>query len=102
MLTLSIHRTPSLALPPVMSQRITMWDSGGWRLNNTSPPDQINKTADRMYALFALCNALSPSRLDDNILNIVKDRYGDQFAKLSRGCVVRPSFVPSLGHARTN
>jgi len=75
---------------------------GGWRLNNTSPPDQINKTADRMYALFALCNALSPSRLDDNILNIVKDRYGDQFAKLSRGCVVRPSFVPSLGHARNN
>jgi hypothetical protein len=49
---------------------------------------QINKTADRMYALFAICNALSPSRLDDNILNIVKDRYGDQFAKLSRGCVV--------------
>ena len=48
---------------------------------------QINKTADRMYALFAICNALSPSRLDDNILNIVKDRYGDQFAKLSRGCV---------------
>jgi translation initiation factor 3 subunit L len=40
-----------------------------------------------MYALFAICNALSPSRLDDNILNIVKDRYGDQFAKLSRGCV---------------
>lgn len=49
---------------------------------------QINKTADRMYALFAICNALSPSRLDDNILNIVKDRYGDQFAKLSRGCVL--------------
>ena len=40
-----------------------------------------------MYALFAICNALSPSRLDDNILNIVKDRYGDQFAKLSRGYV---------------
>jgi hypothetical protein len=40
-----------------------------------------------MYALFAICNALSPSRLDDNILNIVKDRYGDQFTKLSRGCV---------------
>ena len=44
-----------------------------------------------MYALFAICNALSPSRLDDNILNIVKDRYGDQFAKLSRGCVLRMS-----------
>ena len=41
-----------------------------------------------MYALFAICNALSPSRLDDNILNIVKDRYGDQFARLSRGYVL--------------
>ena len=57
--------------------------------------DQINKTADRMYALFAICNALSPSRLDDNILNIVKDRYGDQFAKLSRGCVLCPSLTTS-------
>jgi hypothetical protein len=46
---------------------------------------QINKTADRMYALFAVCNALSPSRLDDNIANIAKERYGDQFAKMSRG-----------------
>ncbi|KAA1477806.1 hypothetical protein DENSPDRAFT_845024 [Dentipellis sp. KUC8613] len=47
--------------------------------------DQINKTADRMYALFAICNALSPSRLDDNIANIVKDRYSEQIGKMSRG-----------------
>ncbi|KAF7303782.1 Eukaryotic translation initiation factor 3 subunit L [Mycena indigotica] len=47
--------------------------------------DQISKTADRMYALFAICNALSPSRLDDNIANISKERYGDQFAKMARG-----------------
>ncbi|RDB26853.1 Eukaryotic translation initiation factor 3 subunit L [Hypsizygus marmoreus] len=47
--------------------------------------DQISKTADRMYALFAVCNALSPSRLDDNITNISKERYGEQFAKMARG-----------------
>ncbi|THH22532.1 hypothetical protein EUX98_g8158 [Antrodiella citrinella] len=47
--------------------------------------DQINKTADRMYALYAICNALSPSRLDDNISNIVKERYGEQFSKMSKG-----------------
>lgn len=47
--------------------------------------DQINKTADRMYALFALCHALSPSRLDDNILNTVKERYGEQITRMSRG-----------------
>ncbi|KAJ7220494.1 eukaryotic translation initiation factor 3 subunit 6 [Mycena pura] len=47
--------------------------------------DQISKTADRMYALFAICNALSPSRLDDNIANISKERYGEQFMKMARG-----------------
>ncbi|KAF8874743.1 RNA polymerase I-associated factor PAF67-domain-containing protein [Infundibulicybe gibba] len=47
--------------------------------------DQISKTADRMYALFAVCNALSPSRLDDNIANISKERYGEQFAKMAHG-----------------
>ncbi|PPQ75053.1 hypothetical protein CVT26_012055 [Gymnopilus dilepis] len=47
--------------------------------------DQINKTADRMYALFAICSALSPSRMDDNIANIAKERYGEQYAKMSRG-----------------
>lgn len=46
---------------------------------------QINKTADRMYALFAVCNAMSPSRLDDNIANIVKERYGEQIQKMTRG-----------------
>src|ERR1700749_2459505 len=47
--------------------------------------DQINKTADRMYALFAICTALAPSRLDDNILGTVRERYGEQFTKMSRG-----------------
>ena len=54
---------------------------------------KINKTADRMYALFAICNALSLTRVDDNISNIVKERYGEQFSKMSRGCV--RSLLPS-------
>jgi len=36
-----------------------------------------------MYALFAICNVLSPSRLDDNISNIVKERYSEQLSKMS-------------------
>ncbi|RDX54461.1 eukaryotic translation initiation factor 3 subunit 6 [Lentinus brumalis] len=54
--------------------------------------DQINKTADRMYALFAICNALSPTRVDDNISNIVKERYGEQITKMSRGEEGIPAF----------
>lgn len=46
---------------------------------------QINKTADRMYALLALCNTLAPTRLDDNVMNTVRERYGDQMARMSRG-----------------
>ncbi|KAF8664118.1 hypothetical protein AX16_000808 [Volvariella volvacea WC 439] len=47
--------------------------------------DQISKTADRMYALFAICHSLSPSRLDDNIANIAKERYGELYSKMLRG-----------------
>ncbi|PWN22081.1 hypothetical protein BCV69DRAFT_256683 [Microstroma glucosiphilum] len=47
--------------------------------------DQINKTADRMYALLAICCALCPTRLDENIQNTMRDKYGEQFAKMSRG-----------------
>ncbi|KAG6834436.1 hypothetical protein H0H93_009631, partial [Arthromyces matolae] len=55
--------------------------------------DQISKTADRMYALFAVCNALSPSRLDDNVANTSKERYGEQFAKMARGS---PESIPAF------
>ena len=36
-----------------------------------------------MYALFSICNTLSPSRLDDQILSNAKERYADQIAKMS-------------------
>ena len=38
-----------------------------------------------MYALSAICHVLSPSRLDENMLNIVKERYGEQMTKMSLG-----------------
>ncbi|KAL4080076.1 RNA polymerase I-associated factor PAF67-domain-containing protein [Scleroderma yunnanense] len=47
--------------------------------------DQINKTADRMYALLALCQTLAPTRLDDNVINIVRERYGEQMTRMGRG-----------------
>jgi translation initiation factor 3 subunit L len=47
--------------------------------------DQINKTADRMYALLAICCALSPTRLDENIQTTMREKYGEQFNKMSRG-----------------
>ncbi|KAF8428701.1 translation initiation factor 3 complex subunit L [Tirmania nivea] len=47
--------------------------------------DSITKKNDQMYALLAMCVALSPTRLDDTILTAMREKYGDQFAKLQRG-----------------
>lgn len=56
-----------------------------WTRSPVTDMGQINKTADRMYALLALCNTLAPTRLDDNVMNIVRERYGDQMTRMSRG-----------------
>jgi len=47
--------------------------------------DQINKTADRMYSLLAICCALCPTRLDENIQNNMKEKYGEQINKMLKG-----------------
>ena len=52
-----------------------------------------------MYALFAICNALSPSKLDDNILNTAKERYGEQINRMTRGSMyvaMSPDMSPFL------
>ncbi|ORY72583.1 RNA polymerase I-associated factor PAF67-domain-containing protein [Leucosporidium creatinivorum] len=47
--------------------------------------DQINKTADRMYALLAICQALCPTKVDEGISTAMKEKFGDQHAKMVRG-----------------
>lgn len=47
--------------------------------------DQINKTADRMFALLAICQALCPTKVDEGIATGMKDKFGDQHARLVRG-----------------
>lgn len=47
--------------------------------------DSITKKNDQMYALLAMCVALSPTRLDDTIHTAMREKYGDQLAKLQRG-----------------
>lgn len=46
--------------------------------------DQINKTADRMYALLSTACALCPTRLDENIQTQMREKYGDQFNKMTK------------------
>ncbi|KAK8192557.1 hypothetical protein M8818_007727 [Zalaria obscura] len=47
--------------------------------------DAITKKADQMYALVAICVAFHPTRLDDTIHTALREKYGEQFAKMQRG-----------------
>ncbi|GAA5968112.1 hypothetical protein JCM11641_003735 [Rhodosporidiobolus odoratus] len=47
--------------------------------------DQINKTADRMYALLAIAQALCPTKVDEGIATAMKDKFGEQYGKMVRG-----------------
>ncbi|CAG8514598.1 20056_t:CDS:10, partial [Racocetra persica] len=47
--------------------------------------DQINKKGDQMYALLAICIALCPTRLDENIHAHLREKYGEQLSKMQRG-----------------
>jgi translation initiation factor 3 subunit L len=43
------------------------------------------QTSDRLYALLALCSALYSSPLDDQLRNAVRDRFGENMARVTRG-----------------
>ncbi|KAH0542165.1 hypothetical protein FGG08_003386 [Glutinoglossum americanum] len=47
--------------------------------------DSITKKNDQMYALIAICVALCPTRLDDTIHAALREKHGDQFARMQRG-----------------
>jgi translation initiation factor 3 subunit L len=45
----------------------------------------ITKTAERMYALLAICTTLSPNTQEESVMSLVKENYGDQLQTLQRG-----------------
>lgn len=47
--------------------------------------DAIAKKNDQMYALIAICVAFVPTRLDDTIHAALRDKYGENLARLQRG-----------------
>ncbi|KAI7955780.1 hypothetical protein MJO29_007179 [Puccinia striiformis f. sp. tritici] len=47
--------------------------------------DAINKQGDRMYALLAICQAISPSKIDESISSTMKEKYGEQLIKMLSG-----------------
>jgi translation initiation factor 3 subunit L len=53
--------------------------------HRSSVYDQLQKKADQMYALLTICVALTPTRLDDSIHSVLREKYGEQLLKLTKG-----------------
>ncbi|KAF8820838.1 eukaryotic translation initiation factor 3 subunit 6 interacting protein [Cardiosporidium cionae] len=46
------------------------------------PNNQILKQADKMYLLLMLCDLLSTTRLDDYLMQVLREKYTDKYNKL--------------------
>lgn len=46
-----------------------------------------------MYALLAICQALCPTKVDEGISTAMKEKFGDQHAKMVRGGFVFSLFL---------
>ena len=53
--------------------------------HRSSVYDSLQKKADQMYALLTICIALTPTRLDDSIHTVLREKYGDHLTKLTKG-----------------
>lgn len=49
--------------------------------------DAISKKNEQMYGLLAICSSLSlsPQRIDENIHNTLREKYGEKMAKMQKG-----------------
>ncbi|KAF2077650.1 hypothetical protein CYY_001037 [Polysphondylium violaceum] len=47
--------------------------------------DHNEKKIDKMYALLAICQALYPNKIDENVNNTLKEKFGDKLLKLQKG-----------------
>ncbi|KAK9470980.1 RNA polymerase I-associated factor PAF67-domain-containing protein [Dipodascopsis tothii] len=74
--------------------------------NRSAQYDAVSKRSDQMYALLTICVALCPTRLDDSIHTTLREKNGEQLARLQRGgpetlpiyeelfCFACPKFMP--------
>ncbi|KAK9386211.1 RNA polymerase I-associated factor PAF67-domain-containing protein [Lipomyces mesembrius] len=53
--------------------------------NRSAQYDSVTKRSEQMYALLAICVALCPTRLDDSIHTTLREKNGEQLARMQRG-----------------
>ncbi|EGC38581.1 hypothetical protein DICPUDRAFT_53222 [Dictyostelium purpureum] len=47
--------------------------------------DHNEKKIDKMYALLTICQALYPNKIDENVNNNLKEKFGDKLLRLQKG-----------------
>jgi len=47
--------------------------------------DSIMKKSEQMYGLLAICIALCPQRVDENVHTALREKYGDKMQKMQKG-----------------
>ncbi|EFA79519.1 proteasome component region PCI domain-containing protein [Heterostelium album PN500] len=47
--------------------------------------DHNEKKIDKMYALLAICQALYPSKIDENVNNLLKEKFGEKLLRMQKG-----------------
>jgi len=68
-----------------MFSHILVYVSRTKNFNKSSQYDAISRMNEQMYALIAICVALSPTRLDDTIHSALREKHADAFARMQRG-----------------
>ncbi|OAJ40717.1 hypothetical protein BDEG_24422 [Batrachochytrium dendrobatidis JEL423] len=53
--------------------------------NRSYQYEMILRKSDQMYALLSMSLVLSPQKIDENINNTLKEKYGEQYQKMQKG-----------------
>ncbi|KAL2918706.1 hypothetical protein HK105_201540 [Polyrhizophydium stewartii] len=61
--------------------------------------DMLVRKSDQMYALLSMCLVLSPQKIDENINNVLKDKYGEHYLKMQKGEEGLSSFEELFSYA---
>merc|ERR1711937_765104 len=81
---------------PVLAQLARAAKHGGFKA--FSDENQVQKSYDRMLALYACCLALAPGHVvDDGVMHGIRDKYGDKYRMLARND--QPTFEAMLAYA---
>jgi translation initiation factor 3 subunit L len=68
-----------------MFSHILVYVSRTKNFAKTAQYDSISRMNEQMYALVAICVALSPTRLDDTIHAALREKHADAFSRMQRG-----------------